>query len=61
VGDAARAQCQFLGRMLALAGIAAIFGAIWRRHHPNPAEATGWIFCDDISEFTLAQFLLGGR
>jgi hypothetical protein len=46
--------------MLALAGIAAIFGAIWRRHHPNPAEATGWIFCDDISELTLAQFLLGG-
>jgi len=50
-----------IGRMLALAGIAAIFGAIWRRHHPNPAEATGGIFCDDISEFTLAQFLLGGR
>jgi hypothetical protein len=27
----------------------------------TPRRPRGWIFCDDISEFTLAQFLLGGR
>jgi hypothetical protein len=25
----------------------------------TPLRPRGWIFCDDISEFTLAQFLFG--